>query len=633
VTRVGSSWRRRAVIGAIVLLLVGAGRWIDFPKLAGGFKGDEATYVLMAFSAAYDLDLNYTSDHRDLDRFFDLYRDRQTGQPRGPEGVFLKRGYRLSWSANNPFSVTRTPIPTTEHLEYAKAFAYPLAAAPFARLGGLWGIFVFNVLLLALCVWLAARFCGAWTKSAAGVVCGVLFLLASNVPIWTAWLTPEMFNFTLVFAAYFLWLYKEVTAPPASARSWVFGPWSDVAAALLIGIATYSKITHAGLICPMLVWWLLKLNWRRVAFVGAAFALGYVGLFAVNDITTGNWNYQGSFDANGQEDLGGRRTYYGNYPYDSAGTPFDTKSSNPMITNNSDSEELLSVEMLPVLRHNAWYFLVGRHSGLIPYFFPGVLVLLAFLWKWRSARAWQWLTFMATIGSAVIMLLFTPWTWNGDGGPPGNRYFLSIYPTMLFLMPEAWSFAKSVVAGLVGGAFTGAMTLHPFRATKEPWRNVEQPPLRWLPVELTIMNALPVRLIHRRQRIQWNSDIQFYFMDDNTYDVEPRGFWIRGKSEAQIVVKTDRPLEGVKLVIQANTPGRAAASMGSESWSADLAAGERATVEFHPGPGVRSDRAHAYLLKLSTSGGYVPSQVDPASPDHRFIGIFIEPTFLDRVKR
>ena len=40
------------------------------------------------------------------------------------------------------------------------------------------------------------------------------------------------------------------------------------------------------------------------------------------------------------------------------------------------------------------------------------------------------------------MLLVWPFTWNGAGGPTGNRYLLGIYPALLFLMPPgniAWA--------------------------------------------------------------------------------------------------------------------------------------------------------------------------------------------------
>nr|MBP6717087.1 hypothetical protein [Acidobacteriota bacterium] len=112
----------------LVVLLALSGRLIDYPRLASGFKGDEATYVLMAFSFADDLDMKYKS--RDLLRFYGLYRDDSHPGGVGPDGVFIKKGSRIvGWKWAEKFSVTapiewvREEVPTTESIEYGKAFA------------------------------------------------------------------------------------------------------------------------------------------------------------------------------------------------------------------------------------------------------------------------------------------------------------------------------------------------------------------------------------------------------------------------------------------------------------------------------------------------------------------------------
>ena len=45
---------------------------------------------------------------------------------------------------------------------------------------------------------------------------------------------------------------------------------------------------------------------------------------------------------------------------------------------------------------------------------------------------WQWLTLAAGVGSAVVLLLYMPFTYSGGGGPVGNRYFLGIYRCSCF---------------------------------------------------------------------------------------------------------------------------------------------------------------------------------------------------------
>ena len=75
------------VIGAVLLVVaLAAAMSVDVVKTGYGVKSDEATYVMMALSVAYDHDLAY--ERRDLERFCGLYHCR-------PDGIFLKRGKQL----------------------------------------------------------------------------------------------------------------------------------------------------------------------------------------------------------------------------------------------------------------------------------------------------------------------------------------------------------------------------------------------------------------------------------------------------------------------------------------------------------------------------------------------------------
>ena len=78
--------------GAVLLIVaLAAAMSVDVVKTGYGVKGDEATYVSMALSLAYDHDLTY--ERRDLDRFYGLYRS-------GPDGIFLKTGKQLRFRLN-----------------------------------------------------------------------------------------------------------------------------------------------------------------------------------------------------------------------------------------------------------------------------------------------------------------------------------------------------------------------------------------------------------------------------------------------------------------------------------------------------------------------------------------------------
>ena len=100
----------------------------------------------------------------------------------------------------------------------------------------------------------------------------------------------------------------------------------------------------------------------------------------------------------------------------------------------------------------------------------------------------------ASSASALVLLLFAPYSWSGGGGPPGNRYFLSVYPAMFFLMPPLGSAAPALLAWLGGALFTAKILVNPFASAKFTWQITERGFARRLPVELTMAPDLPVML-------------------------------------------------------------------------------------------------------------------------------------------
>jgi hypothetical protein len=617
----GRAWIRRIACVALVFGVTTAGRWINVPHVVGKIKGDEATYVSMALSLAYDHDLAFQK--QDLDRFHALY-----GQ--GPEGIFLKRRYTLGVHAVGawpPISVVKTAVPTTESLAYGKALAYPLAAAPFVLLGGLGGMLLFNWILLAACLGCAVRFCQARMGRVAGACLGGAFIAASVVPVYGAWLTSEVFNFALIVFAYFLWLQKKVM--PAGTAGWLGRPATDALSAALIGVAVYSKATNLLLIAPLLVGAMAARRWRHAVGLLAVFALTAGGLVGLTAMTTGEPNYQG----------GDRKSFVGGrFPFDESAARFeDPTFGNPMVTDDADTQTVFDPQVLALLPRNAYYFLLGRDAGLIPFYGPGVIIGLWWLVGWRRASLWQWTTAVACAASVAGLLIEFPYTWNGGGGPPGNRYFLSLYPTLLFLVPAGMGVAPAVTAWLLGAAFTGAMVVRPFAASNETWRNVERAPLRWLPIELTLINDLPVRLYPHQQRgpvlFSHEPFVYLYYMDGNTYFAERDGFWVAGHAATDIIVRTDYPLTQMELQLQTSrTPNTVHVEMAGRSQEVTLGRESRSTVRFTftPQSAVWYHKSYGYVLHLSTTTGFVPKEVEPGSTDSRNLGVFVRPTFAVR---
>jgi hypothetical protein len=596
---------RGVLLVVLVVLLAAAGRLIDVRALSGPIKGDEATYISMAFSLAQDGDLFYEPE--DYQRFVELYGD-------GPSGIFLKRRYTLSWDG-------KSPVASTESLAYGKALIYPAAAAPFVFLGGLGGLVVFNWLMLAGCVWAGATFCRAVAGTRRGWLMGVAFIAASVVPIYAAWLTSEIFNFTLIFAAYFLWLYKKVA--PAQSIGWLGRPSTTLLAAALIGAATFSKATNAALVGPLLIDLLFQRRFLQTGAAGIAFVFATAGLFGLNGLITGETNYQGA------EDARSRRSFYNRYPFDAAGTRFEETGS-AMVTNDADTGRVLGSEIVEQIPLNLGYFMVGRHAGLIPFYMPGVVIAILWIARARRAPLWQWTTFLCVVGSCLVLVVLLPDCWNGCGGPPGNRYFLSLYPPLLFLLPAGVALWPQLLATVGGLAFVGRMLLSPYDASAATWRNVEYAPLKWLPIELTLLNDLPVRLNQQRGGILFVPEptVLVYYMDGNTYSAEGQGFWIAGADRAQTVIRSERPLRRVDFVISAPIANTVTGDFGGHPISVDLRPGIPVRVQVSRPEGVRYHQSHAYVLTLTTANGFVPAEREPGSGDTRNLGVFVQSSFF-----
>jgi hypothetical protein len=606
---------------AAILLIVSlaAALSVDVVKTGYGNKGDEATYVSMALSVAFDHDLTY--ERRDLERYWGLYRW-------GPEGIFLKRGKRWHLRVNRtaPFlHVSRTPDPRADRLYFGKAFLYPVVAAPFVRWLGLNGLLAFNVLLLfGVCVcgylFLAAR---ARPPNRGGALAFTLaFIGATVVPVYGVFMTSDLFNFALVFFAYFAWLYKEVR-PPEARRS---GVWSDVVAAVLLGMATFSKPLNFLLIGPP-----VALLWMRRRFVpglvvGAVFCVTVAGLFGINAFSSGEFNYQG----------GDRRTFYTNFPLDSPEHTWDRLAQAPqsvqMTTNDSDAGNVLDpAEFVNRFAHNVEYFFVGRHFGFVPYFFPGCIAVALWLLSPSRFQAWRVLTFLGLAASTLVLLLFFPYTWSGGGGPVGNRYFLNLYPLLFFVTPPvaAISMIPAMLAWLGGALFTAQLVLNPFFSAKFPIHSAERGAARRLPVELTMANDLPVALDVSRAHVLYSERpvVLLYFLDERAYipdrmAIEPKAVWVSGSGRSDIIVRTEGPLDHLKMTAESPIHTVFTVSAGGPVSTIPIVPGRTASFDL-PASGVRGLKSYAYLLSVRSSEGFTEHLRVPTSDDMRNLGVMI----------
>ena len=598
---------------ALLLVALAAAISVDVLRAAYKVKSDEATYAAMTLSLAYDGDLTY--ERGDLERFWGLYQQ-------GPEGIFLKRGKRLRIRVNAtpPFlHTTKLSDLQKDRLYYGKSFAYSLAAAPFVRLLGMNGFYVFHVLLFALVCLCGYLFLEASSDPAPAFVTTLAFVFASVVPIYGVFLMPDLFNFALVFVAYFFWLYKEVTTP-----RWAMlrGGLSDFIALMLLAIAAYSKPTNAPLAGPIVLLMLYRRQWRGVVFAGAAFSLALAAWFGANALVTGEFNYQG----------GDRKTFYGSFPFESATRDAWAANTALVTTNDADTGNVLeSSQLTSRVAHNIEYFFLGRHFGFVPYFFPGVVAVLAWLFSPRRLEPWRVMIALGAGGAALLLLLFLPYTWSGGGGPPGNRYFLGVYPVLFFLIPRALPW-HAVLAFAGGALFTAKILVNPFVSAKNTWEIAERGFARRLPVELTMANDLPVMLAQPpRGHIPYQNgrEVLLYFLDTHAFPPEPVGkredgstiwgMWVSGSGRAEIIVRADYPIDAIEVEAESPIATTVTVSLGRSPVTMRLE--PRKTVTFQvPASGVRGWRDYNYLLKVRSSDGFVPKLLEPTSNDARNLG-------------
>lgn len=624
-----------ALASALVLLAIVTS--VDLPRMSGGFKGDEATYYMLAHSLARDGDFEYR--RADLQRVWREYS--------GPQGVFLKRGQsvRVRSSAGFPFAaLDKTPDPDRGRLYYAKAFIYPLVSAPFVWLFGTTGFLVLHALLLSACLGAAVSLLRVRGVPAGPAVCfSTAFLGASVVPVYFFWVTPEIFNLSVSALAAWLWAYREAATgvPVKQGRlaRFLASDASTWTAALLVGVLIYSKPTHVILLLPVVGLSFIRRQWRQSA-VSLAVAVTTAGsLFLINLALTGDANYQG----------GDRRTFYSRpgvsatagFPFASASDTFDVTGSG-RATDTVPVAVLVREHTLAVFRHNVWYFLAGRFSGILPYGFPGIVCGLLFLGFARERRDWQWLAGASLIAMAGLLLLYMPNTFSGGGGPIGNRYYLSMYPWFLLLVPPFRSTFVPLVAAVGGLLFVGPLVVHPIAAAGSAGYYASTGPLRSLPIELTTLNDLPVAARADRARLAIGGDppLRAYFPDANAFAVEDGGFWIRGAARADVILRApartrdDGGVESLRIVSldvelqNGGTPNTVSVDTGAERSSVSLAPFETgrirvampAGVPYHPWTYPVN---YTYVVAISSATGFVPALQSPDSADTRLLGAFV----------
>jgi hypothetical protein len=602
----------RVTLGVLSGLVLLAGVAADLPEASDGrFWSDAATYHAMAGSLAFDRDLDFGPE--------DLARVRAS-YPGGPQGVFLKRVGGDSGSSR---------------LVYAKALAYPAAAAPLVRaLGADRGLLVANALLFVAALWLGygelRRRSGEGTAAAGAVA----VLAGGVVPVYLLWETPEIFNLALATAGLVAWRRGR-----------------SIAAAVLLGVAAYSKPTNLALALPLLVEPLLAggVPWarraleaaRRGAVVGAVVAGG----FGATWLATGEPNFQG----------GERKTFYDRYPFD-PGVTFDsggvwmvTDHLGPLVAGRDEDKQTARVapartaeELRQSFRRNLGYFWVGRFGGALPYF-PGVAAAALLFLLVGPRERHGWLALLALVVSWLGYILMIPDNWYGGGGTIGNRYFLNLVPLGLVLLPRGRGAWVAAAAAVAGGALLAPVVASPVRHSLRPGEHATRAAFRVVPAELTMLGDLSVFGDVWRKRRPYDAPFGdparrppgkpaphfLWFPDDGTFGQETsfdrEGFWLRGGRSAEVVLQALGPPARIRVVVTAGPAGDiVTVRLGRERHRLVLPPLRTQEIAFDdPGPALGYYGTSLYPLRFGSRYGGATER------DKRTLGSFVQIVLVD----
>jgi hypothetical protein len=121
-----------------------------------------------------------------------------------------------------------------------------------------------------------------------------------------------------------------------------------------------------------------------------------------------------------------------------------------------------------------------------------------------------------------------------------------------------------------------------------------------------------------------------YFLDEHAYtperageDPQP-GVWVSGSGRADIIVRSDKPLNHLAMTAESPIRTTLTVSAGGATSTIPLERGRRIAFDV-PVSGVRSwpVGSYAFLLTAQSSDGFIPHLMDPKSDDNRNLGVMV----------
>lgn len=502
------SW---GVLLALLVANLGAALFFN-PSAWPGLVGDEATYMMQAESLAFDFDLAYSKE--DYDRFV-----RRHGQP--PEGLILQ-----SRDGGG-------------HIVYSKPLLYALVLAPASRISPRHGPQVMNALVLALAAVLAAAALER-RQGAMAPLWVAVWVFASVAFAYTFWSHADLFLMSCTAAGFALatgggahsGTMAEIYDAGEAPAGWRFAlRWLAVGA--LLAIPGAFRPFYLTLLLPGLMLVPQERRWKARGWLLLAVLVVVGGGAAAQWASGGNWSSY----------AGERQGFYVRTGFPDVDFPAGEWDRSVERWGNTSwvHEGMFDVDPDPrLVGWDAAYFLVGQNIGVVPYFFPLWIGLLA--GGWSRARGW----IVLAVALAVLgFFLFRPFNFYGGAGAIANRYFLPLYPALWFGGRRSLRASWALVAVLGAAPFLWPTWAQPWAFPVREgggYHHVTALAERYLPYETT-QSHLP-----RASEDVIHNGLWLRFPDSQLWP-EKQGAQLRllGGAEARLLISSPTPLDSLDL--------------------------------------------------------------------------------------
>ncbi len=536
-----------------------------------GFFSDESSYFSIIQSLAFDLDIKYRRE--DIVRIEERF-------PAGPVGIYLKKS-------------------KDGEITYAKPFMYPLFAALFFRLFDTNGILLCNGLMLFFSILMGYLLLLQYHPHRQSLSFVLIFIFSSVCWIYTWWMTSDLFNFFVLFAALFFFFYKFKKRYPFYISGFFFA------------VFILSKPTNLAAVGVIFLILLYRKEWKKFVLLSLVCLIFMAGFVLFYYQQTGELSYKLYYG-------GDRTAFYNRFPYE---RPEYTFVSQAKTTADDYWERIHLTPEIAVM--NLFYYIFGRFTGMFIYFFPALFLFIIFFMQKKSAEDWFILTAII-VSILVACILYAADSYFGGSGSLGNRYFLNIFPFFFFLGFRNRLFRFSFVPLLVAAILLSPVFMDALFHSYRPRMAGTSFPIKYFPVEKTQYSHIPTNENPRARNLDIGGKYRLFFINDNFHSLEGERFWTEGKNELEILLLAPEKVTKFSVFLH-NNPVKNKVRFQIEHKKKWLGIGPGLTkqLDFDGIDGLKVARGYIYHVKVKSGSSYCPFFAEKKNEDKRWLGINI----------